>query len=147
MTQYGSGSGAPSTTFSYDLTHEDATIASRSEVRLLVGDTQQDAGPRPGDRNYSDTEIDYFLAQEAGHIQRAAALCLETLASEWAKEAQKQALGPASSEARQASAFAERAAALRRAYGYSNPIQLPGTTGQATSGYVTWAQFYEDAGL
>jgi hypothetical protein len=146
MTQYGSGSGVPLTGFTYDLAGDDAVITTRSEVRLQTGDSVQGAGPRPGGGNYSDVEIDYFLAQEGGHLQRAAALALETLASEWAKEASKQQLGPSSSEAHQARAFAERAAALRKAYGYTDASFRPGS-GPATSGYISWKLFYAEGGL
>lgn len=147
MTQYGTGSGTPETSFTYDLTSTDQAIATRSEVRLLVGDSVENVGARPDGLNYSDTEIDYFLSQEFGHIQRAAALTLETLAAEWSREESKQQLGPASSEARQSRAFAERAIALRRAYGFSNPAQATGIPSAATSGYVDWTSFYEDAGM
>jgi hypothetical protein len=146
MTQYGSGSGVPLTGFTYDLASDDSIITTRSEVRLQIGDSVQGAGPRPDFSNYSDVEVDYFLAQEAGHLQRAAALALETLSSEWAKEASKQQLGPASSEANQARAFAERAAALRKAYGYTDASFQPGA-GPTTGGYISWKQFYADGGL
>ena len=146
MTQYGNGRGVPITDFTYDLSGDDATITTRSEVRLQIGDSVRGYGPRPGSANFGDVEVDYFLAQEAGHLQRAVALALETLAAEWAKEASRQQLGPASSEANQARAFAERAAALRKTYGHTNASFQPGA-GPATGGYISWKQFYTDGGL
>jgi hypothetical protein len=146
MTQYGGGSGVPVTGFTYDLAGDDPLITTRSNVRLQIGDSVRDDGPRPGGGNYDDVEIDHFLAQEGGHLQRAVALALETLAAEWAREASRQQLGPSSSEANQARAFAERAAALRKAYGFTNASFQPGA-GPASSGYISWKAFYADGGL
>lgn len=63
--------------FTYDLTTD------RGIVRLGLGDTVENAGPRPDKRNYSDAEIDYFIATETAGNTAATALGFETLASEW----------------------------------------------------------------
>lgn len=113
---------------------------------MQIGDSVQSRGPRPGGDNYRDVEIDTFLAREGGHLQRAVALALETLAAEWAREASSLQLGPSSSEDNQARAFADRAAALREAYGFTDASFQPGA-GPPTSGYISWRQFYADGGL
>jgi hypothetical protein len=63
--------------FTYDLTTD------RGEVRLNLGDTQENAGPRPDKRNFSDDEIDHFIATETDGNTAATALGFEILASEW----------------------------------------------------------------
>jgi hypothetical protein len=134
--------------FVYDIASEDALIASVSEIRLQIGDSVDGEGPRPDGRNFSNAEINSFLTREGGHIQRTTALALEVLAAEWSKEASRQQLGPASSEANQARAYGERAAILRSAYGFNTPSYQTGSTpGSATSAYIDWSDFYANGGL
>jgi hypothetical protein len=134
--------------FLYDIDSEDDLIAAISELRLQIGDSVERQGPRPGGRNFSNAKIYSFLTRESGHIQRTTALALEVLAAEWSREASRQQLGPASSEANQAQAFGQRAAAIRAAYGYNTPTYKTGSTGeQAASAYVDWTTFYEAGGL
>lgn len=64
--------------FTYDLT------TNRGIVRFNLGDTVQNAGPRPDKRNFTDAEIDYLIATETDGNTAATALGLEILASEWA---------------------------------------------------------------
>lgn len=63
--------------FTNDLTTD------RGVVRFNIGDTVENAGPRPDKRNFSDVEIDYLVATEAAGTTAATALGFETLASEW----------------------------------------------------------------
>lgn len=63
--------------FTYDLT------TNRGVVRFNIGDTVENAGPRPDKRNFSDAEIDYLIATETVGTTAASALGFETLASEW----------------------------------------------------------------
>jgi hypothetical protein len=63
--------------FTYDLTTD------RGVIRLNLGDTVENAGPRPDKRNFSDAEIDYLLATETAGTTAATALGFEILASEW----------------------------------------------------------------
>lgn len=63
--------------FTYDLTTD------RGVVRFNIGDTVENAGPRPDKRNFSDAEIDYLIATETAGTTAATALGFETLASEW----------------------------------------------------------------
>lgn len=72
--------------FTYDLS------TTRGALRLSIGDTIEFAGPRPtqgsggpAQTNYTDDEIDYFLANGGGSdaVVSGAALGFEVLASEW----------------------------------------------------------------
>jgi hypothetical protein len=63
--------------FTYDLTTD------RGVVRFNIGDTAENAGPRPDKRNFSDEEIDYLISTETDGTTAASALGFETLASEW----------------------------------------------------------------
>jgi len=64
--------------FTYDLT------TNRGVVRLNIGDTQENSGPRPDKRNFSDEEVDYLLSTETLGTTAASALAFEILATEWA---------------------------------------------------------------
>lgn len=55
----------------------------RGKIRLNLGDTVQNKGPRPDKRNFSDDEIDYFVSSESDNVEAATARGFETLASEW----------------------------------------------------------------
>lgn len=63
--------------FTYDLTTDGGV------VRLNIGDTVENSGPRPDKRNFSDEEIDYLITTETAGLPAATALGFETLASEW----------------------------------------------------------------
>ena len=63
--------------FTYDLTTDNGI------VRFSLGDTEENKGPRPDKRNFSDAEIDYLIATETAGTIAATALGFETLASEW----------------------------------------------------------------
>lgn len=81
-------------TFAYDLTTD------RGKVRLNLGDTQENAGPRPDKRNFSDAEIDYLLSAESSVIVAATAFGFEILASEWASFAISEREGEAQYDAK-----------------------------------------------
>lgn len=83
--------------FTYDLT------TNRGKVRLAIGDTVENAGPRPDKRNFSDTEIDYFVDTETDGNTAASALGFEILASEWAAYAISEREGEVSFDAKEVS--------------------------------------------
>jgi hypothetical protein len=61
------------------------TLATeRDKVRFHLGDTAEDAGPRPADANFTDAEIDGLITAE-GSWQRAVAAGFERLAAEWTR--------------------------------------------------------------
>jgi len=63
--------------FSYDLT------TPVGLVRLKIGDTIVDKGPRPDLRNFSDEEISVAIADASGNVNSAVATLLRALANEW----------------------------------------------------------------
>ena len=99
-------------------------------------------GPRPGQRNFEDDELDTFLILEDDNLNRAAALAYETLAGEWSRYAGSYRLGPESEEARQADAFAARAKTLREMYGYTADVVE--TASGSASVMVDWSRAYTD---
>jgi len=64
-------------------TYFDTLLTDRDKLRFSIGDSKEDAGPRPDNTNYSDGEIAFFLSEEDDRLNGAAALAFETLASEW----------------------------------------------------------------
>lgn len=101
--------------FTYTLTTD------RGALRLSIGDTIEFAGPRPtqgsggsAQTNFSDDEIDYFLANGGGSdaVISGAALGFEILASEWTSYALSEkdgATGNMMNATQTAGTFADRA--------------------------------------
>lgn len=83
--------------FTYDLT------TNRGVVRLNTGDTVENSGPRPDKRNFSDEEIDYFIATETAGTTAASALVFEILANEWASYTLSEDEGEVSFDAKEVS--------------------------------------------
>lgn len=128
-------------TTTFDLSSGDHATYRRSQLRLLVGDTTDHDGPRPGQRNFEDDELDTFLILEDDNLNRAAALAYETLAGEWSRYAGSYRLGPESEETRQAAAFADRAKTLREMYGFT----ADAITAEESGGVmVDWSRAYTD---
>ena len=106
--------------FTYDLDHATEAIANQSKVRLEIGDTVIDEGPRPNGANFQDDEVAYWLESEGDHIMRATAAACETLARQWSLIPTTR-LGPHGESASDiAKAYAERAKQLREEYGRGN---------------------------
>jgi hypothetical protein len=100
--------------FTYDLDTDSG------ELRLAIGDTVEDTGPRPNGRNFSDAEITYFLG--AGSVSRASVQAFDALAAEWSAYAGNSRLGPTAQASAQAKAYSERATELRQQLGGSNAV-------------------------
>lgn len=83
--------------FTYDLTTD------RGKVRLSIGDTVENAGPRPDKRNFTDAEIDYLISTETAGNTAAAAFGFELLASEWAAYTIQEREGEVSFDAKEVS--------------------------------------------
>jgi len=66
-------------TFTYD----DDLTTNIDKVRFYVGDTQDDSGPRPDGRNFSDNEITFALTENGGGVTATVAGLFEVLESEW----------------------------------------------------------------
>lgn len=65
-------------------TYVDTLVTDRDKVRLWVQDTCKDAGPKPGDGNFTDAEIAGLIAAY-GSWQRAVYAALTILANAWRK--------------------------------------------------------------
>lgn len=63
-------------------TYDDTLATDRDKVRFWVQDTCKDSGPRPGDSNFSDAEIN-GLVTTYGSWQRAVYAALTILANAW----------------------------------------------------------------
>lgn len=130
----GAGTGQPvGSHVTYNLGAEEATVVLRSRLRLLINDTESGAGPRPGQRNFTDAELDTMLELEGGNLYRAAALVFEALMSAWSALAERVGLGPQTYESTQARRYKDLALHYREQYGH-------GKAGGAEDGqFVSWA--------
>ena len=68
-------------------TYLEALSVSRDKIRLRVGDTQENSGPRPDKRNFSNEELTFILSEEDARVNGAIAHCFEILAAEWSSYA------------------------------------------------------------
>lgn len=64
-------------------TYLPSLLTSRDQIRLRIGDTVANAGPRPDKRNFADEELAYILADEGDRLNGAIAQAFEILTSEW----------------------------------------------------------------
>ena len=64
------------------INYDDRLTDDSDKVRFVIGDTVDDEGPRPEDRNFSDSEISATITLE-GSWRRAVAALYEVLAGEW----------------------------------------------------------------
>lgn len=97
-------------------TYTDKLSDSRSKVRFYLQDTVVNEGPKPGDENFSDEEIDGLIAVE-GDWQRAVAAGFEILASAWARYPNFSADGLQVNRSDISRSYANQAAAWRKLYG------------------------------
>lgn len=96
-------------------TYSDALTTDRDKIRLRIGDTQQDAGPKPDKRNFSDAEITFILSEESNLVNGAIAHIFEILANEWTAYAISEKEGEVSLDAKAvADEFHKRAAEWRK---------------------------------
>jgi len=106
--------------FTYDLTTD------VGKLRLRVGDSAVNAGPRPtagASSNFADEELQHFLDTE-GSIGKAVALVFETLAAEWAVFTNI-TIGPRKEElARIADSFMRKALSARQQYGAGSTFSV-----------------------
>lgn len=116
--------------FTYSLDNVDPNIAMIADVRLIVGDTREDAGPRRDQTNFSDAEILKRLSRYStasstdSRVDMAAADLCDMLANDWAPVASWSA-GPRSEQVGDISKrWADRAAQLRADAGFSGYINL-----------------------
>lgn len=128
-------------TTTFDLSSGNHAIYRRSQLRLLIGDAAENDGPRPGQANFDDDELDTLLLLEGDNLDRAAARAFEVLAGQWARHAGSYRLGPESEEMRQSAAFADRAKDLRGIHGYTT---VDDSDGLGESAIIDWTGVYTD---
>ena len=98
------------------LTYAGTYSSDRETVRHHIADTTADSGPRPAGANYTDELLDPLITA-AGSWQKAVAMLLDTLATEWSKYANIQ-VGPRREDyGKIADAFSARAKKWREDYG------------------------------
>lgn len=116
-------------------TYSNSLSTDRDKVRFYIQDTVSNAGPKPGDANFSDEEIAGLLAAE-GSWQRAVAAAFETLAAAWRRYPSFDADGLRLNRTDIADGYAAQAQVWRKRYG----------RGGAAAGYrhVTRADGYSN---
>ena len=104
-------------------TYSDTLATNRDRVRFHLGDTARDAGPRPGDANFTDDEIAGMITSE-GTWQRAVAAGLEVLAREWTRYPTFKADGLSLNRSDIAKGYRDEAREWRKQYGRSAPMRV-----------------------
>ena len=97
-------------------TYDDALSTSRDKARFYLQDTTEDAGPKPGDANFSDDELDGLVTTE-GSWQKAVAAGFETLPAAWMRYPNFSADGLRLDRSAIAKGYQEQAKTWRRRYG------------------------------
>lgn len=67
---------------SFSYYDDPANPQTRDYVRFHIDDKVEGGGPLPGDRNFTDHELDMIIAEE-GNWRRAVAACFEALQAAW----------------------------------------------------------------
>ena len=75
-----------------------------SEIRFNTGDSEENAGPRPNEKNFSDEELVALLAKYDDDVARVTCIIFDTLATEWSKFAISYTIGPRKEELHRISA-------------------------------------------
>jgi hypothetical protein len=108
-------------------TYSDALTTDREKIRLRIGDTQTDAGPRPDKRNFSDAEITFILSEEDSRVNGAIAHAFEILTSEWTAYAISEKEGEVNFDAKSvADEFRKRAERWRKKPGGADEAEGSG---------------------
>ena len=104
------------------ITYDESSFDTITQVRLEIGDTRLDAGPRPKKYNFSDEAITQILSDEST-VGRAAARLCEILAAEWAAYPVDSRMGPMGETKRASASFRDQATRLREQHGYPEATQ------------------------
>jgi hypothetical protein len=97
----------------------------RDSVRFYLQDVTDGSGPRPGDANFSDAEIDGLISL-AGSWQRAVAAALDALAVAWRRYPTFKADGLSLNRTDIANGFEAQAKEWRQMYGITTPARVAG---------------------
>ena len=94
--------------------YSEALTTSKDKIRFRIGDTVEDAGPRPDKRNFSDEELTFVIAEEST-VNASIAHCFEILANEWSAYALMEREGEVTFDAKEvASNYRAQAAYWRK---------------------------------
>lgn len=118
-------------------TYTDTLDEDRDKVRFYLQDVVMGAGPKPGDGNFTDEELDGLITVE-GDWQRAVAAGFETLAAAWRRYPSFSADGLQLSRSDIARGYADQATEWRTKYGSAT------STSRAGSRAVTKVDGYSD---
>jgi hypothetical protein len=102
-------------------TYNDTLATDRDMIRIRVGDTAQNNGPRPDGANFSDEEIAGLLSSE-GSANRAIAAIYEILAAQWAGYADTQMGDRRESLSQVADRYTKLATQYRSEHGYAASV-------------------------
>jgi len=119
------------------MTYSAALSTDKDKVRFYLQDTTNDDGPKPGDENFSDAEIEGLVSIE-GSWQRAVAAGLEILANAWRKYPSYKSDDMSMSASDIADGYAADAKTWRAKYGNT------GSASRAGSRAVTRVDGYSD---
>jgi len=100
-------------------TYSDDLLLERDRIRFAVGDTTEEAGPKPEDANYTDEELAGLLAIE-GTWQRTAAAVFENLAGLWSRHVTFSAAGMSANQSDIAAQYRLSATEWRQQWGGSS---------------------------
>lgn len=109
---------------------------SLDKVRFHIGDTVEDAGPKPSDGNFTDAELSGLVTSE-GSWQRAVAAAYETLDTLWTKHVSFNADGMSANLSDVAAGYRAQALHWRDLYGYTNTGKSGSSAPTRKDGYST----------
>lgn len=70
-------------TVTYRLNSSDLKEKAIAQIRLEIGDTDEERGVKPDGSNYSDDELWFIYSDEEENVGRSAARICEQLATSW----------------------------------------------------------------
>ena len=97
-------------------TYDDTLSTNLAKVRYHIQDTEELAGPKPADANFTDNELNGLITAE-GSWQRAVAGAFETLAAAWQRSVTFRADGLSINRSDIAKGYRDQAAEWRITYG------------------------------
>lgn len=101
------------------LTYLGTLATDLDNIRFHINDTTASAGPKPGNANFTDAELDGLRTIE-GSWQRTVAACFEVLANAWAKHPDFTADGTSVKQNQTAAEYRKSALEWRSRFGYGS---------------------------
>lgn len=106
-------------------TYAEDLSTDRDKARFHLQDTVENNGPKPGDGNFSDAEIDGVVSA-TGSWQRAVAAGLDALAAGWRRYPTFKADGLSLNRSDIAKGYEAQAKEWRRMHGITTPARVAG---------------------